>query len=281
MTALYSACPRRSKTSWTAAASALYDGRASSGAAARRMFMTYCLAIKVDDGLILASDSRTHAGVDYVSTYSKMHMFGAAGERFFVLLTAGSLSPAQAVVNTIKRDLENPSAALRSGVARLHHALEHFSGSAAGNRLLPQGSADPAAAPGAPQQLAADTQSAAPLERRPAPRLRRSAALRLGIERRVAARAGRRRLSACGRKSAALRPGRLRRARLRGRSVAPAPDRLHQVVHEMQLGGGMIGEHERIGIRQPQAARHRVHGERELYPVFFHVVELGLRLRKQ
>jgi len=76
------------------------------------MFMTYCLAIKVDDGLILASDSRTHAGVDYVSTYSKMHMFGAAGERFFVLLTAGSLSTTQAVVNTIKRDLENPSAEL-------------------------------------------------------------------------------------------------------------------------------------------------------------------------
>src|SRR3569623_3140578 len=41
-----------------------------------------------------------------------MHMFGAPGECLFVLLTAGSLSTTQAVVNTIKRDLENPSAEL-------------------------------------------------------------------------------------------------------------------------------------------------------------------------
>jgi putative proteasome-type protease len=74
--------------------------------------MTYCLAIKVDDGLILASDSRTHAGVDYVSTYSKMHVFGATGERFFVLLAAGSLATTQAVVNNIQRDLETPDAAM-------------------------------------------------------------------------------------------------------------------------------------------------------------------------
>lgn len=72
--------------------------------------MTYCLAIKVDDGLIFASDSRTNAGVDYVSTYSKMHSFGAAGERFFVLLTAGSLATTQAVVNTLGRDIEDPHA---------------------------------------------------------------------------------------------------------------------------------------------------------------------------
>ena len=31
--------------------------------------MTYCLAIKVKDGLVFASDSRTSAGVDYVSVY--------------------------------------------------------------------------------------------------------------------------------------------------------------------------------------------------------------------
>src|SRR3569832_2045974 len=128
MTALYSARARRSKTSWTVATNALYDGRASSDAAARRMFMTYCLAIKVDDGLILASDSRTHAGVDYVSTYSKMHMFGAPGDRFFVLLTAGSLSTTQAVVNTIKRDLENPSAELSLDTVEYVFDAAHYIG---------------------------------------------------------------------------------------------------------------------------------------------------------
>ena len=72
--------------------------------------MTYCLAIKVDDGLVFASDSRTHAGVDYASVFSKMHQFDVSDDRFVVLLAAGSLATTQAVVNLIRRDLENPAA---------------------------------------------------------------------------------------------------------------------------------------------------------------------------
>jgi putative proteasome-type protease len=70
--------------------------------------MTYCLAIKVDDGLVFASDSRTHAGVDYASVFSKMHRFDLDNDRYMVLLAAGSLATTQAVVNLIRRDLENP-----------------------------------------------------------------------------------------------------------------------------------------------------------------------------
>lgn len=72
--------------------------------------MTYCLSIKVDDGLVFASDSRTHAGVDYASVFSKMHPFVLNEDRFLVLLAAGSLATTQAVVNFIRRDLENPGA---------------------------------------------------------------------------------------------------------------------------------------------------------------------------
>lgn len=72
--------------------------------------MTYCLAIKVKEGLVFASDSRTNAGVDYVSTYSKMHVFGTPGDRLIVLITSGNLATSQAVVNAIQRDLEDPSA---------------------------------------------------------------------------------------------------------------------------------------------------------------------------
>ena len=72
--------------------------------------MTYCLAIKVNDGLVFASDSRTNAGVDYVSTYSKMYAFGVPGERLIVLLASGNLATTQAVVNAIQRDLDDPSA---------------------------------------------------------------------------------------------------------------------------------------------------------------------------
>lgn len=67
--------------------------------------MTYCLAICVDDGLVFASDSRTNAGADQISTYSKMHRFGGNGERMLVLLSAGNLATTQSVVAAIERDI--------------------------------------------------------------------------------------------------------------------------------------------------------------------------------
>lgn len=68
--------------------------------------MTYCLAIVVEDGLVFCSDSRTNAGVDNISTHSKMHSFGFDGERQFVLLSAGNLATTQAVINQIKSDIK-------------------------------------------------------------------------------------------------------------------------------------------------------------------------------
>lgn len=67
--------------------------------------MTYCLGIALAKGLVFCSDSRTNAGVDQVSTYSKMHVFGIDGERQFVLLSAGNLATTQAVVNQLKHDV--------------------------------------------------------------------------------------------------------------------------------------------------------------------------------
>lgn len=63
--------------------------------------MTYCMGILLEDGLVLASDSRTNAGVDRVSTFSKMHVFEKPGERVFVLLSAGNLSITQSVERTL------------------------------------------------------------------------------------------------------------------------------------------------------------------------------------
>lgn len=73
--------------------------------------MTYCLAIKLHAGIILGSDSRTNAGVDYVNAYSKMHTFNVSEGRIFVLLSAGNLATTQAVVNLLRRDLEDPNVA--------------------------------------------------------------------------------------------------------------------------------------------------------------------------
>ncbi|MDP2196802.1 MAG: peptidase [Rhodocyclaceae bacterium] len=67
--------------------------------------MTYCLAINVNDGLVLCSDSRTNAGTDNVSVYSKMHTFSWPGQRFFVLLSAGNLATTQAVVKKLNNDI--------------------------------------------------------------------------------------------------------------------------------------------------------------------------------
>ncbi|MFN7898399.1 MAG: 20S proteasome subunit A/B [Synechococcaceae cyanobacterium] len=83
--------------------------------------MTYCIGYWLQKGLVLASDSRTNAGVDYISTYSKMHVFQPAKDRLFVLLAAGSLATTQAVVSWIRRDLDRPGDQLRGDHRDLRH----------------------------------------------------------------------------------------------------------------------------------------------------------------
>ncbi len=51
--------------------------------------MTYCVGVRLDDGLILASDSRTHAGVDNFATFCKMTVIEQPGDRVLVLLSSG------------------------------------------------------------------------------------------------------------------------------------------------------------------------------------------------
>lgn len=68
--------------------------------------MTYCVGICLKEGLVFASDSRTNAGTDYVTTYSKMHIFTPSSDRIFVLLSAGNLATTQELINRIKRDLD-------------------------------------------------------------------------------------------------------------------------------------------------------------------------------
>ena len=51
--------------------------------------MTYCVGLYLREGLVLLSDTRTNAGVDNISTFSKMHVFEKPGERLMVMLTRG------------------------------------------------------------------------------------------------------------------------------------------------------------------------------------------------
>jgi putative proteasome-type protease len=63
--------------------------------------MTYCVGVKLDDGMIFASDSRTNAGMDNVAKFCKMTVFETAGERVLVLLSSGSLAGTQAVIGLL------------------------------------------------------------------------------------------------------------------------------------------------------------------------------------
>jgi len=59
--------------------------------------MTYCVAMRLEAGLVFLSDSRTNAGVDQVGTFRKMSVFDNPGDRTLVLMTAGNLSISQSV----------------------------------------------------------------------------------------------------------------------------------------------------------------------------------------
>ena len=59
--------------------------------------MTYCVAIKLNAGLVFLSDSRTNAGLDQISTFRKMIVYEKSDDRFMVLLSAGNLSISQSV----------------------------------------------------------------------------------------------------------------------------------------------------------------------------------------
>jgi putative proteasome-type protease len=64
--------------------------------------MTYCVAAMLDAGMVFASDSRTNAGVDHISTFRKMHVVEKPGDRVIVILTSGNLSITQNTINTLE-----------------------------------------------------------------------------------------------------------------------------------------------------------------------------------
>ncbi len=65
--------------------------------------MTYCLGILLPKGLVLASDSRTNAGVDQIATVRKIALFEEPDDRVIVLLSAGNLATTQAIVSILKQ----------------------------------------------------------------------------------------------------------------------------------------------------------------------------------
>ncbi len=65
--------------------------------------MTYCVATMIDAGIVFASDSRTNAGVDNISTFRKMKTFERPGERALVIVNSGNLAITQATINHLEQ----------------------------------------------------------------------------------------------------------------------------------------------------------------------------------
>ena len=65
--------------------------------------MTYCIGIMLDTGMVFASDSRTHAGVDNYASFCKMTVFERLGDRVIILLSSGNLAGTQAVISLLKQ----------------------------------------------------------------------------------------------------------------------------------------------------------------------------------
>ena len=64
--------------------------------------LTYCLGILLPAGLVLASDSRSNAGVDQVALVKKLALFEVPGQRVIAVLSAGNLATTQAVVTSLR-----------------------------------------------------------------------------------------------------------------------------------------------------------------------------------
>jgi putative proteasome-type protease len=88
--------------------------------------MTYCLAINTQTGFVLCSDSRTNAGFDNISTYTKMHTFAWPNNRVFAVLSAGNLATTQLVIKRINADLANSATPNLLSVASMQEAADYI-----------------------------------------------------------------------------------------------------------------------------------------------------------
>ena len=72
--------------------------------------MTYCVAINIEAGLVLLSDTRTNAGVDNISRFKKMFTWEEPGERAIALMTSGNLSITQGVISHLSSAIDRAAA---------------------------------------------------------------------------------------------------------------------------------------------------------------------------
>ena len=72
--------------------------------------MTYCCGILVREGLVMAADTRTNAGLDNISTFRKLNTYHQPGERVLTLAASGNLSISQSVISLLNEGIAHAGA---------------------------------------------------------------------------------------------------------------------------------------------------------------------------
>ena len=70
--------------------------------------MSYCVGIRLNEGLVFMSDTRTNAGVDNFSTFQKMFTWSEPGKRFITVMAAGNLATTQTVISLLDERTKAP-----------------------------------------------------------------------------------------------------------------------------------------------------------------------------
>ena len=97
--------------------------------------MTYCVALRVEAGIVMLSDTRTNAGLDNIAMFRKTFTYENPGERAIALLCSGNLSVTQEVRTKLSRAMKDAAADPDAGIetllncATLHRAA-HLVGEA-------------------------------------------------------------------------------------------------------------------------------------------------------
>lgn len=95
--------------------------------------MTYCVAVRVEAGLVMLSDTRTNAGLDNIGMFRKSFTYEVPGERAIALLCSGNLSVTQEVRTKLSRAMKDadgdPDVETLLNCASMHRAA-HLVGEA-------------------------------------------------------------------------------------------------------------------------------------------------------
>jgi putative proteasome-type protease len=65
------------------------------------------VGVLLQEGIVFASDSRTHAGVDNFASFCKMTVFERPADRVLILLSSGNLAGTQAVISVLRQRAES------------------------------------------------------------------------------------------------------------------------------------------------------------------------------